>query len=35
MSDLVHPVTYLKYKENLELMAWMLNDIGGVFGKVS
>lgn len=33
VSDLVHPVTYLKYKENLELMAWMLNDIGGGIWK--
>lgn len=36
MMNIVHPITYLKYKSNLELMDFMLNNTGGgVYRKIS
>lgn len=31
MRDIVHPVAYLKYKLNLEIMSLLLNDAGGIY----
>lgn len=33
MTDVVHPIVYLKYKSNLDIMSLMMNDTGGEYIK--